>query len=506
VWRDMLATARRRGVALMVVALTLGFSALGGCEYVAYLGNYEQADAAIPDAGDGGCTCGTKCCPAGEACLDAEGDGVCSNDIVEVSAGGETSCAVLANGTLSCWGGNQYGSAGVGATGNDVCTADGQHVACRVKPVPVEGLTDVAHVSAGRQFVCAIKRDNSVWCWGRNDTGVLGHDPGGAGDGTCTENLDGGASAPCNATPQQVPNLSAQEVTAGTVHACAVQMDGSVACWGSNESGLLGNRDVVGATSIPHRVTSLPPSMHVATSHSNRHTCAVTSQNGGVWCWGFDAAGELGHPAVLDKDCGGHCTFTPIPVSTPIDQGDASISQPFDGVTEVRPAYTFTCALRADGTVWCWGSDDFGALGSDPPDGGVQRSPIQIQALPGASSLDARFEHACALANTGQIWCWGANILGSLGTGSIDGEPCKSASSCSHRPKATGVNAIGISTGMATSFALSADHRTISAWGDNEGARLAHSPGDNGDLLNCGDNRHSVCNPIPHAVTPFPAP
>ena len=73
-------------------------------------------------------------------------------------------------------------------------------------------------------------------------------------------------------------------------------------------------------------------------------------------------------------------------------------------------------ALKADGTVWAWGRNDFGQLGN-----GVDFTnspvPTQVTVLSGITKLQAGFIHALALKNYGTVWTWGANTYGQLGNG-----------------------------------------------------------------------------------------
>jgi alpha-tubulin suppressor-like RCC1 family protein len=75
------------------------------------------------------------------------------------------------------------------------------------------------------------------------------------------------------------------------------------------------------------------------------HTCA-TRTGGTLWCWGYNVAGQLGLGGDTDQDL-------PRQVTTPAAGGWAAVSATFG----------HTCATRADGTLWCWGKNDFGELG-----------------------------------------------------------------------------------------------------------------------------------------------
>ena len=134
-------------------------------------------------------------------------------EAVALATGDMFNCAVLADGTVWCWG---YG--GSGQLGN------GQFNGGTV-PVQVTGLTGATAVTAGQDDACAVTVSDAVWCWGDNTYGELGN-------GTTTG----------SATPVQVKVLSGvTQVAAGAFHACAVVANHSVMCWGLNTSGQLGN-------------------------------------------------------------------------------------------------------------------------------------------------------------------------------------------------------------------------------------------------------------------------
>ncbi|WP_394822187.1 RCC1 domain-containing protein [Pendulispora albinea] len=496
---------------LVTAVPAVALAILGGCEVVADLGRYGSSPLPDrPDPPDACNACGSRCCAQGSTCLGTEGAGTCSDDIVEVSAGTESSCAVLADGSLWCWGGNQFGTLGVEPEGDSSCVNGGVSVACRPKPVRVPGLSDVAHVSAGEYFVCAIKRDSSVWCWGKNAKGVLGHEAGTSGDRPCPVSLEPDAgSEPCNPTPQRVADLRALEVSSGALHVCALQLDGAVACWGTNKEWELGEPSAaVSERATPRVIPSIPPSVHVATGQS-WHSCAIAADGGAVWCWGNASHGELGHPQELDKDCKEGCL--PMPVSTAaIGEDGGAMYQPFEGATEVRAGFLFSCARHRSGQVFCWGDESIGTVGG-PTDGGIQRAPVAIAGLSNAQTIDARFQHACALLEDGSVRCWGDNTLGSLGIGNIAGERCMPENSgtrqtCQRVPQAVLSNGAmaGITTGVASTFAWSDDRRSIWGWGSNDPARLGHTPRTQDDLTNCNDQLRSLCNPFPRRVIPFP--
>lgn len=132
-----------------------------------------------------------------------------------VTAGLAYSCALLGNGTVTCWGNNNVGQLGTGTVTPFPMPT----------PVRVVGLTTATQVSAGGDHACARLANSTVQCWGRNTSGQLG-------TGTTTS----------SSLPITVPGLtSVVTVAAGTAHTCARLANGTVQCWGQNVSGQLGN-------------------------------------------------------------------------------------------------------------------------------------------------------------------------------------------------------------------------------------------------------------------------
>ena len=138
---------------------------------------------------------------------------------VAISAGDYHTCAILDDGSISCWGGNNIGQLGDGTTTNRTSPTQTSSLG--------EGRTAVA-ITAGYYHTCAILDDGSVSCWGWNNYGQLG-------DGTTTNRN----------TPTQTSSLgtdrTAVAITAGQYHTCAILDDGSVSCWGRNYHAALGD-------------------------------------------------------------------------------------------------------------------------------------------------------------------------------------------------------------------------------------------------------------------------
>jgi alpha-tubulin suppressor-like RCC1 family protein len=240
----------------------------------------------------------------------------------------------------------------------------------------------VASVSAGSTGACVVKTDSSLWCWGDNSNGELG-------DGTKT----------LRAAPVVVTGFStggAASVSAGyTYHTCAVKTDGSLWCWGYNWCGQLGDGTKTDR-STPVMVTGFSSGV-ASVSARGSFTCAVKT-DGSLWCWGENYYGQLGDGTITQR-------LTPVMVT-----GLSS------GVAAVATGGEHTCAVKTDGSLWCWGWNQFGQLGD-----GTKTNRSTPAVSPGLSagvaSVAAGEASTCAVKTDGSLWCWGSNQDGWLGDG-----------------------------------------------------------------------------------------
>jgi alpha-tubulin suppressor-like RCC1 family protein len=164
--------------------------------------------------------------------------------------------------------------------------------------VAVVGLDQVTSVAVGNGDACAVRRDGTVRCWGAGHKGQLGN---GTGDG-------GGPSSAVPVTVTGITNATA--IAVGSYYACALLADGTVACWGDNEDGTLGNGTSVNSN-VPVAVHGL--SNVVAISTGVEHACALLG-DGTVKCWGLNGWGGLGSPPGTDVCGGGTCSTAPVAV------------------------------------------------------------------------------------------------------------------------------------------------------------------------------------------------
>jgi alpha-tubulin suppressor-like RCC1 family protein len=189
----------------------------------------------------------------------------------------------------------------------------------------------------------------------------------------------------------------------GATHTCALLTGGTMACWGRNDQGQLGD----GTTTDAHTPVAVV-GISGATSFdgSELHTCAVVS--GGVQCWGGNFQGELGNGTTTPS-------LSPVPVT--------GIST----ATAVSLGAFHSCARLSDGTVRCWGNNQDGQLGDGTTED--RHSPVAVSGITTATSVGAAIggggggEHTCAVLSGGSVRCWGANDQGQLGDGNRTIDP-----------------------------------------------------------------------------------
>ena len=348
-------------------------------------------------------------------------EGICVG-VSSVAAGAEFNCALLSDNTVRCWGNNGFGQLGNGEAGVSIsrpvatlgyyataifagdrhaCAINNSELECwgandhgqignqvfaeqQLGPIRVDGLTDVQDAALGGGFTCAygtFMGVKGVYCWGAASEGQLGN----------ANTTD--TNAPTD--PALLTSAVVLSLGAGNQHACAVLGDGNFQCWGSNASRQLGNPSAQSTEIVPVGVP-LPNASLV--SGGNGHTCALSSD--GLYCWGSNESGQVGNGSQVATE--------------PVRIAEAS-----DGYESVSAGALHTCGTVGN-TLLCWGRNDQGQLGigntvsKDTPVAvdGIFVKPGKVSA--GKASFDG---HTCAIATDGNVWCWGSNSAGQLGTG-----------------------------------------------------------------------------------------
>jgi alpha-tubulin suppressor-like RCC1 family protein len=390
---------------------------------------------------------------------------------IAVAAGDYHTCALLENSTVTCWGQNEFGQLGDPSTEGGTTVNPGGSGAFPT-PTVVAGLTGVSQIATGSYFTCALLKGGTVSCWGDNQYGELGN-PTGIGTYNPT------------ATPTPVAALSGvAQIAAGGDHTCALMTDGTVTCWGWNDHGELGNTTNVETDNGNPSPTGVDLSaftqngVHVTQITAGvDHTCALLSDST-VACWGNNYYGELGNPN-----------------NTEINQ--TSISNPtpaavvgLNGVNRVTAGQYNTCAVMTDGTIRCWGQNNFGELGNGDTTGFVHSVPTQVGALlTSAKQVAGGYTHTCAVLTDNTVACWGENYLGELGYGT-------SAFDQTKHPTPVVLGLMGVSQVTAGDYhtCVVLTNGTVDCWGDNY-------YGQSGNVTNVGNR---VSNPAPAEVPGIP--
>lgn len=290
-----------------------------------------------------------------------------ATDWASASVGGGSACGIRTGGTLWCWGDNSYGELGTGNTTN------------QLSPVQIGTAADWASVSASLDSACAVRTDGTLWCWGNNDYGELG-------TGNTTNQL----------SPVQVGTATDWATVSSKVAAvtCATRTDGTLWCWGDNTDGELGTGNTTDQAS-PVQVGTATDWVRV-TNYGPLYTCAIRT-DGTLWCWGDNALGELGTGNTTAE-------LSPVQVGTASDWATVSAG---NGANN--------CATRTEGTLWCWGANGSGQLGTGNTT--QELSPVQIGTATSWSEVSMGAEFGCAVRTDKTLWCWGNNSYGQLGLG-----------------------------------------------------------------------------------------
>lgn len=207
-----------------------------------------------------------------------------------------------------------------------------------------------------------------VFSWGDDAQGQLG-------DGA----VGGNRVTPGAATA----GFEWRQLEAGFLHTCGIRDDGTLWCWGLNNTGQLGDGTEDINRPSPVQVGSANDWSSVSPGY--RHTCGIRA-GGQLWCWGLGGSGELGDGLLSSS-------LVPVRVGTFADWKEVSTG-----------TQRFTCGIRGQGDLYCWGLNNVGQLGLGDF---VNRSTPTLLANSPWRGLDAGFRHACAIAANGFPRCWG---------------------------------------------------------------------------------------------------
>lgn len=281
-----------------------------------------------------------------------------------------TICGLTETNELYCWGNNVIGQVGV-ASSPYVTTP--HLVEANTTAVPL-----LSKLISGYANTCLYK-GLDLYCSGNNEQGQLGNNSGSFDE----------------VSPIFLGLSGLSQTGIGFGSLCHVTFMGEVMCAGYNVWGQMGVDPQV-STRISV-ATLIPNFTSVAQVDSGFDFSCARKIEGTVWCWGANDKGQLGNGLNTN-------THIPQQVMNLTDVVDIDVAQ----------AGYHVCARKRDQSVWCWGWNSAGQLGSG---GANSNLPLQVQGLKGSASISLGFEFTCSLTEEGKAICFGSNTYGQLGLG-----------------------------------------------------------------------------------------
>jgi hypothetical protein len=267
--------------------------------------------------------------------IDQDCDGADKPTYAFVSCGTDYTCGIAFDGTVWCFGRNDFSQA-----------------------APPQG--QFQWVSAGTRHTCGERYNGDVECWGSNFNGESNVPPGGwdkptaGGAHTCAlsypaqcwgDDSDGQASPPLL--------FNSAQISAGDLFTCALNSGDWAECWGDDTHGQLDAPNNLG-------------SHYDALDAGAQHACGILSTTGGV-CWGDDSYGQA-TATYQDLDvisaggrhsCGVRWNGD---VECWGDNSDGQLDAPTGAFMTVCAGGAHTCGIRPDLTMECWGDNSYGQL------------------------------------------------------------------------------------------------------------------------------------------------
>jgi alpha-tubulin suppressor-like RCC1 family protein len=435
-----------------------------------------------------------------------------------ISVGDGFSCAVFDNGSIFCWGKNDFGQLGDGTNTNST------------QPVLQTLISQQAvTISSGQSHSCAILVTGQVTCWGRNNVGQLG-------DNTLTDR-----STPVIALLP--PSKDAVMIDVGISHTCAIMSDGSMYCWGLNANGqLLDGTTTFQRVPVQSQLPSGKTAVIVAAGEG--HTCVLTDDSM-IYCLGANSDGQLGDSTTIDKFnlvethwnqnnsisavyyASGYSlnkqllvsgwglfnfSSTQLPTGVTFDNqlgiirydGSHNIGQnqlsfsvnngvssktisltidvvefnnlegridsfaysagfgPSDSkdAISINVGYYLGCLITYENRMKCWGYNPYGQVGVGHGSTVTSPSFVNDNSMKSSKSMDVGIFHACSIDNESKLWCWGYNNVGQLGDGGV------SLKNVPHPVSELSNDVLQVSTGAYHTCALNVEWN-VYCWGSN---------------------------------------
>lgn len=335
---------------------------------------------------------------------------------VSLALGELHTCALLDNGAVKCWGGNEKGQLGQG--GIDTWGSSPSTTVDSLPEIELGAGLAAVSITAGRDFTCALLSNNSVKCWGDNSRYQLG----------TTTVLSGAMGDTVDLGADFIPVL----VMSGcySQHVCAISTTGRLQCWGDNSQCQLGKGpqgpDARQAANTVFPNVSIPLGSGrkaVSVAIGGLHTC-VLLDNGSVKCWGQGWWGKLGYEDTKMRGCSStenEMTQEMGDNLAAVDLGTGLIA------VAITAGQDFTCALLSCGLVKCWGGNGVAQLGQgkgghqgdEPDEMGDFLAFTDVGSLK-VSAIASGLSHSVVLLEDGSVKAWGSNFVGKLGLGNTN--------------------------------------------------------------------------------------
>ena len=304
------------------------------------------------------------------------------------SATGHSDQFTYLSGSAAAWGDNSYGELGNG-TSLSTGGSDG------VVPADVPGVTATTQVAGGGASDFALTAAGNVYAWGDDSTGELG-----IGYANTTTPV----TTPTEVVrPDRTGALSGiVQIAAGAASNYALTATGNVYAWGDNTTGELGTGNNISSSSpVLVGASGSPLSNIVAITAHGDFALALTA-TGNVYAWGDDGSGELGNNSTQN---------TNLPVEVQQPGGGGALS----GIVQVAEGASTSYALNNFGQVYAWGDNSLRELGTGSA-AAYSPVPEPVNGLPSVGQIAGGLFHALAVTQSGEVYGWGDNSAGELGT------------------------------------------------------------------------------------------
>lgn len=312
------------------------------------------------------------------------------------------------------------------------------------------GVMETPYVLQAGDLVSPPADPSYLWVWGRNGAGELGTD-----------------NTTYYSSPVQTITLGSDWslVKSNSSSTAAIKTDASLWVWGYNGDGELGTNDTNNYSSPVQTVCGGNNWEQVAIGEA--HMAAIKT-DGSLWTWGNNYNGQLG------------------------DNTTNYISSPTQTVCggnnwkSVSCGYACTAAIKDDGSLWMWGNNYFGQLGTND----TMRVSSPVQTIAGGKNwnmVSCGYAHTAAIKNDGSLWMWGGNFSGQLGTNNGTWYSSPLQTICA------GSNWMKVDCGGNTTIAVKSDN-TLWTWGENYSGQLGdNSTSDRSSPVQIGTETNWAC-------------